>query len=83
MMTLPDAHEIVADTWRPWLDNPHVATPAEWLSAAQCAVDGDDSDLRHFLDRMDERGEPMNGDYEFYKEAPETVRASVERSLAA
>lgn len=76
LSALTDAHEIVAGAWAPWLDNPHVATPAEWLPAAQCCLDGDDSDLRHFLDRMDEPGEPMNGDYEFYKHEAAVARLS-------
>ena len=73
-MTLTDAHEIVSGTWHPWLDAPGIATPDEWRSAAQSALDGCDSDLRFYLGQL-------NGEIELPDEPPRWADcvAAVER----
>lgn len=44
-----DARAIVAGSYRPWCEAPGIASRADWLFAAQCALDGDEDDLRHYL----------------------------------
>jgi hypothetical protein len=64
---LDDARAIVNGSYRPWQFQSDIASPADWRFAAQCALDGDDSDLNHYLDRMDDEPAPTEADYEFYK----------------
>jgi hypothetical protein len=44
-----DARAIVAGSYRPWQFQSDIASPADWRFAAQCALDGDEDDLRHYL----------------------------------
>lgn len=46
---LMDAHEIVSGAWCPWLEYRYIASREDWLFYAQCALDGDESDLVHLL----------------------------------
>lgn len=49
---LPDARNIIDGMFKPWWHDSRVATREEWLSAAQCALDGDDSDMRFYTEKL-------------------------------
>jgi len=82
---LSDASDIVSGQWAPWLDSPGIATPADWRFCAQCALDGDEDDLRIYLTELEESrsGYTLPDCEDWRDEIARPVATHIERRAAA
>lgn len=76
------AQTIVAGSFRPWCFDSQIASAADWCLAAQCALDGDDSDLAFFWNQLEaDRARVLLPDDESWKH--DAAVAAVSLPIAA